>query len=423
MTELAIIIALILFNGILAMSEIALISAKKSYLSHQAKKGSTSAKLALKLANQPDKFLSTIQIGITAIGILTGIYSGSVLASDLAVILGSWGISGEYAYTVAQTVIVVAVTYFTLVFGELVPKRIGMALAGSAAKVVSRPMYILSIVAMPFVWILSKSTSFIFNLLGFKHETDKVTEAEIRSLIEEGTKDGEIQEVEHDIVERVFVLGDLKVSSLMTHRSEINPLDINMPLAQIKKVIESTCSESYTVISRDFDDVRGVVLLKDIIFKLNNSDFNLERELKPAEYFHENMQVYKALEQMKEKRLSEALICDEYGVCQGAITLKDILEGLVGTINDAQSEPDIVKRKSGEGWLVDGQMPLYDFLAYFDKETLYVSHLSYSTVGGLILDILGHIPSTGETAQWNEFRFEIVDMDSARIDKILVVTD
>lgn len=221
MNEIIIIISLILLNGIFAMSEIALISARKSSLNTDAKKGSKAAKLALKLANEPDRFLSTIQIGITLIGILTGIYSGAALTDDFSVILKNWGVSPLYASLIAQGLIVVAVTYLTLIFGELVPKRIGLSIAEKASKVVARPMYILSLVAAPFVWLLSKSTSCMFNLLGIKDSDNKVTEEEIKSIVQEGKEGGEVQEVEQDIVERVFILGDLKVSSIMTQRNEI----------------------------------------------------------------------------------------------------------------------------------------------------------------------------------------------------------
>lgn len=420
MNELLIIIALILLNGILAMSEIALISVRKTFLTNEVRKGNKLAKIALKLANEPDKFLSTIQIGITLIGILTGIYSGNILAGDFASILTGWGVPAAYSPMIAQTIIVVLVTYLTLIFGELVPKRIGMNIAEKASKIVARPMYILSLIASPFVWLLSKSTSGIINMLGLKTESGKVTEEEIKSMLEEGTRGGEVQEVEQDIVERVFMLGDLKVNSLMTHRSDIVCLDINMSSSKIKEVLEEDLYEVYPVINRSFDDVQGVITLKDLIFRLDKEDFNIKDVLSPASFFHENMSVYKALEQMKTQRISYALICDEFGVCQGIITLKDILEGLVGNIEDIYDEPDIIQRKDKQEWLVDGQCQVYDFLSYFDREELYPNDSSYTTIGGLLLEILEHIPQTSETVEWEDFRFEIVDMDGVRIDKILV---
>ncbi len=422
MNELVIIIILILLNGILSMSEIALISVRKTFLANEIKQGSKMAKTALKLAEQPDKFLSTVQIGITAIGILTGLYSGSVLADDFGKILAGWGVNEHIADELAQTTIVVAVTYLTLVFGELFPKRIGMSMANNVAKIVGKPMYFLSVIASPFVWILSKSTSGIFNLLNLKEDSNKVTEEEIKSMIEEGTKDGEVQEVEQDIVERVFMLGDLRISSIMTHRSEIISLDINMSAEELKQTLVEDLHESYPVIDKTLDDIKGMVTLKNLMFKIYEEGFKLEDVVEPATYFHENMSVYKALEEIKEKGINRALICDEFGSCQGIITLRDILEGLVGNIDDVDDldeQPDIIKRTSGDGYLVDGQCQIYDFLSYFEREELYTQE-NYNTVAGLILEELEHIPEAGETVDWEGFKFEIMDMDGVRIDKILV---
>lgn len=421
MNEIIIIIALVLLNGIFAMSEIALISARKSSLATDVKKGSKAAKIALKLAKEPDRFLSTIQIGITLIGILTGIYSGTALADGFSLVLNDWGVSPGYSHLVAQSIIIVSVTYLTLIFGELVPKRIGLSIAEKASKVVARPMYVLSLVAAPFVWILSKSTSAMFNILGIKDSDNKVTEEEIKSIVQEGMEDGEVQEVEQDIVERVFLLGDLKVNSIMTQRTRITWLFSDMNKSEIKKALEDNLYEMYPVKDGQKDEVRGVVSLKDLVLHLDKQDFKLEDFVRPAFYFHENMSVYKVLEVMKEDGTSRALVCDEFGICQGIVTLRDILEALLGSVNDTQKEPDIIKRTDNEGWLVDGQCLFYDFLGYFKQEDLY-ENCHYQTLGGLILDSLGHIPQSGERVYWKNFVFEIVDMDGIRIDKILVKT-
>ncbi|MEG1554390.1 MAG: hemolysin family protein [Rikenellaceae bacterium] len=419
MNELFVIIALILLNGLLAMSEIALISVRKSHLSNQAKQGNKLAQIALKLVNEPNTFLSTIQIGITVIGILTGIYSGNLLADDFSEMLKSCGVAQSYSHSIAQTIIVIVVTYLTLIFGELLPKRIGMSIAEKVAQGVARPMYILSLIASPFVWVLSKSTSFLFKLTGFEEQECKVTEDEIKSMIQESTEDGEIQEVEQDIVERVFMLGDLKISSLMTHRTETIYLGINMTNQEVRQILEKNLYELYPVVDKSLELVLGVVTLKKLILTFNKPEFNLSQIIEPAVFFHENMSVYKALERMKEERVSQVLICDEFGDFQGIITLKDILEGLVGSVNDIHTEPDIIERKDKQGWLVDGQCPFYDFLVYFDKAELYPEN-NYNTIGGLILEQLAHIPQSGEVVIWGDFKFEIVDMDGARIDKILV---
>lgn len=421
MDEIIIILLLILVNGIFAMSEIAVIQARKTTLSNDEKKGSKGAKTALRLANDPDRFLSTVQIGITLIGILTGIYSGASLSGRFSDVFESFGMPERWAYPLAQGIIVIVVTYLTIIFGELVPKRIGMSVAERVSEIIARPMYVLSVIAGPFVWVLSKSTEAVVDLLGVKNAESKVTEEDIKSIVQEGKEDGEVQEVEQDIVERVFMLGDLTVDSIMTHRSDVVTLDVSMTNDELKEVLNGNLYEAYPLIDRGIDNILGVVLLKDLLFRLDDKTLKLKSIMHPAVYFYENMSVYKALEQMKEKRLTQAFICDEFGSFQGIITLRDILEGLVGTINEVNNDPEIVKRDDSESWLVDGQCSFYDFLSYFDKEDLYDSEQQdYNTLAGLIIEQMKHIPQAGERTDWNCFNFEIVDMDGARIDKVLV---
>ena len=419
MDEIIIIIGLILLNGIFAMSEVALISARKSRLNTDAKKGSKSAKMALKLAYEPDRFLSTVQIGITLIGILTGIYSGNKIAANFTDTLLLWGVPVSYASTLAQGLIVVIVTYLSIIFGELVPKRIGLNMAEGAAKIMARPMNVLSAVALPFVWLLSKSTELMFNAMGFKESQNKVTEEEIKSIIQEGAEVGQVQPVEQDIMQRVFLLGDLKVGSIMTHKNDIVCLEEGMTVEEVKQVIGANLYEFYPVVDGDLDKVKGVANLKDLVLYWDKSDFNLASLIHEAVYFHENMNVYKVLEQMKLKKISRALVCDEFGACAGIVTLKDILEGLVGSVDEADEEPDIIARSNKDGWLVDGQCPIHDFLTYFNRQELFEKS-DFHTLGGLILQYLQHIPLSGETLEWHGFSFEVVDMDGARIDKVLV---
>lgn len=419
MDEIIIIIGLILLNGIFAMSEVALISARKSRLSTDAKKGSKSASMALKVASEPDRFLSTVQIGITLIGILTGIYSGNKIATNFTEVLLSWGVSVRYASMLAQGIIVVVVTYLSIIFGELVPKRIGLNMAEGAAKIMARPMNVLSIIALPFVWLLSKSSAIMFNLMGFRESENKVTEEEIKSIIQEGAEVGQVQPVEQDIMQRVFLLGDLKVGSIMTHKNDIVCLESTMNANEVKQIIGENLYEFYPVVNGDLDKVGGVANLKDLVLHLDKSDFNLSSLIHEAVYFHENMNVYKVLEQMKAKKISRALVCDEFGACAGIITLKDILEGLVGSVDDADEEPNIIARTNNDGWLVDGQCPMHDFLTYFNRQELFEKS-DFHTLGGLLLQYLQHIPQSGETLEWNGFSFEVVDMDGARIDKVLV---
>jgi len=313
------------------------------------------------------------------------------------------------------------VTFLSIVFGELVPKRIAMCMSERVATTVSRPMTFLSHIAAPFVWLLSKSTEGIVGMLRLKETESIVTEEEIKSIVQEGKEDGTVQEVEQDIVERVFVMGDQKVSSLMTHRSDVVTLDVDDTTDEIMATVQENLYEAYPVVEGSTENVMGIVGLKDLMFTLGAAQKTLRDIVRPATYIHENMSVYKALELLKEKRLSQAFICDEFGSFEGIITLHDILEGLVGTIENTTEEPDIVERADGKGWLVDGQCPLYDFLEHFESEDLYDPSADYTTVAGLIIEQLKHIPVEGEHLDWNTFSFEVVDMDGARVDKLLVM--
>ena len=423
MNEILIIIGLILLNGVFSMSEVAMISARKSRLSTDARKGSKAAQKALDLSGNPDKFLSTVQIGITLIGILTGIYSGNQIAVDLTDLLKSFGMSQAYAFVVAQGIIVVLVTYLTIVFGELVPKRIGLSVAESVAKLMARPMNVLAIIASPFVWLLSKSTELIFNMLGIKEDEGKVTEEEIKSIIKEGAEEGAVEPVEQNIMQRVFMLGDLKIGSIMTHKNDVVWLDTAMTAEEVKAVLNEDLYESYPVAEGDLDHVKGMIWLKDLVMRLDDKDFSVEKLTREPIYFHEGMSIYKVLEQMKLKKISRALVCDEFGDFVGMVTLKDIFEGLVGNMENEEDEPEIIKRANNGGWLVDGQCSLYDMLCYFDCGDLYESSGGYHTLAGLILDRLQRIPRSGDTLEWNGFTFEIMDMDGARIDKVLVTRE
>lgn len=417
--EIVIIVGLILLNGVLSMSEIAMVSARKSRLEADVKKGSKAAKTALKLSNAPDTFLSTIQIGITLIGILTGLYSGEVLAQSFGKVIALIKPLEAHAVAIAQTLIVIIVTYLTLIIGELVPKRIGMSASERVAKLVARPMNLLSKIALPFVWILSKSTVATLKLLGVNtQENNKVTEDEIKAIIQEGTDGGEIQEVEQDIVERVFNLGDRNVGSIMTHRSEMVWLNVNYTKEQIEETVKNNLFNTYPVADKNLDSIVGVVHLKDLFGRLDEEDFKLSKVLRAPQYIPENLSVYNALELMRTTGGRYGIVTDEFGSIEGIVTLKDIVRALIGSMPEVGEEQEIVAREDGS-FLIDGQIPFYDFLAHFDMEDLY-NEFNYNTLSGLILEELEHIPQTGEKLSWRNFDFEIVDMDAARIDKVLV---
>ena len=424
MNEILIILGLILLNGILSMTEMAMVSARKSSLSTEARNGNERARRALSIAENPNRMLSTIQIGITLIGILTGIYSGSQLAGSLATLLDALGMVHNYSMTLAQGVIVIIVTFLTLLFGELLPKRIGMATAESIAKAMAAPMNYLSTMAAPFVWFLSKSTAVIFSLIGLRDEGSKVTEEEIKSIIQEGKDNGEVQPMEEDLVNRIFMMGDLTVGSIMTSKHDLVCLDLGQSAEEIKTVIRKNLYEVYPVSEGSMDNIRGLALLKDLFVALDDKDFALEKLIRPATYFHENTSIYKMLEQMKSENISRGLVCDEYGSCLGIVTLKDMMEGIVGNIEDGNAEdPQIVKCHDREAWFVDGQCSMYDFLTFFDSEDLMESDADYTTVAGLCLTEMERVPSTGEHFTWKGFKFQIVDKDNARIDKLMVSRD
>lgn len=420
MSEIFVILFLILLNGFFAMAEIALVTARRSSLQNSARHGSRSAGIALKLTEEPDRFLSTVQIGITLIGIVTGIYSGATIATLFASFLAGLGVPLGISSEVAQVVIVVAVTYLTLVFGELLPKRIGMSAAESVAKFMARPMLWLSIAASPFVWLLSKSTSAIVAILGLSGKESKVTEEEIKSIVKEGAETGEVQEVEQNIVERVFLMGDMNVDSIMTHKSELVWFDVDMTANEVREMIKDNLHEAYPVVEDDLDHILGFVSMKDLVLSLCNEEFSLREYVSEPTYFYENTSVYKALETMKELGISRGMVCDEFGSCIGVVTLKDIMMGLVGSMpENCNGEKDIVKRPNTDEWYVSGRCAMYEFLDFFDCGELYTNE-EYTTIAGLCLSCLGHIPVAGEKFSWKMFTFEVADVDGARIDKLIV---
>jgi len=406
--EILIILFLILLNGVFSMSEIALISARKSRLETAAKKGNPAAKAALDLANSPNKFLSTVQIGITLIGILTGIYSGDKITTDVKNFVSGFEILKPFAESIAVGIVVVVL------------KRIGLNYPETIAKAVAVPMKIVSKITAPFIWLLTISTEFILDLFRIKPTADgKVTEEEIKAIIKEGTEVGEVQEIEQDIVERVFHIGDRKVNSLMTHRSSVVYLSLEDTLQELKAKVLEELHSFYPVCGENMDDIEGIVLLKDLFSSFEKGSFDLKTITKEPVYFIEHTSAYKALENFKTSKVHYALIVDEHGVFQGIITLNDILEALVGDASDFYEEEfKLVAREDGS-WLVDGHYSLHDFLTYFDMDE-NVNDYDVTTVSGFIITELGNIPKQGQKLIWNKLEFEVIDMDGVKIDKILI---
>lgn len=402
------------------MSEIALISARKNRLETAAKKGNKNAKAALDLANSPNEFLSTVQIGITLIGILTGIYSGDKITQDMQDFVATFEVLKPYSHSIAVGIVVVTLTFFSLVLGELLPKRIGLNYPEGIAKAVAYPMKIVSTVTMPFIWLLTTSTDSLLKMLQIKPTADgKVTEEEIKAIIKEGTEVGEVQEIEQDIVERVFHIGDRKVNSLMTHRSDIVYLSLEDSKEEIKAKVIDELHSVYPVCEDNLDNVIGLVLLKDLFVSFESGTFDLKSITKEPVYLIEQTSAYKALENFKTSKLHYAFVVDEHAIFQGVITLNDILEALVGDASDFdEDEYKLIANEDGT-WLVDGQYSLHDFLTFFDLDELTTDY-EVTTVSGFFITELGNIPTQGEKIIWNKLELEALAMDGAKIDKVLI---
>ena len=418
--EVFILLFLIFLNALFVMSEIALVSARKGRLESQANKGDEKAKAAIDLIENPEKFLSTAQIGITLISILTGVYSGEKFGNDLKPFVEKITILQPYADTIATSIVVIIVTFLSIIFGELIPKKFGLLRAEKISRAVAGPMNVLSKFAYPFVWTLSGLTNLIFKLFNIKKASDNaVTEEEIKAMISEGSEHGSIEEGEKEIIERVFHLGDRNITSLMTHRTDIVWLDINDTVQDVKNKLEDIVFSTYPVCEGSVDDIKGLVYVKDLVKA--SPETKLVQMLKPALFVPENNKSYQLLEKIKSAKIHACFIVNEYGTLEGMITLNDIMEAIVGDVpQPGQEEYEIVKREDGS-FLVDAQIQFYNFLSYFDRaDWMNEGEHEFDTVAGFVLHELEHIPATGETFDWRDFHFEIIDMDGQRIDKILV---
>ncbi|MCF3111547.1 hemolysin family protein [Niabella sp. CC-SYL272] len=417
--EVFIIALLILLNGLFSMAEIALVSARKARLEAQANKGDKRAEAALKLANHPDVFLSTVQIGITLIGILTGIYSGDKITGHIASFLEQFPAIAPYSKGIATTTVVIIITYFTLIFGELVPKRIGLSSPEKIAKFVAQPMRWVSVITYPFIWLLTKSSGLIGRLFNIKSENNQVTEEEIKAIISEGTEQGTLEETEQEIIERVFHLSDRNITSLMTHRSDIVWFKVDDTEEMIREKILKEPHSIYPICDEEIDNIKGVISLKDLY--TNKDTVPFKELMRPALFVPENNTAFRVMEKFKESQLHSCFIVDEYGSVLGMITLNDILEAIIGDMPEENQDDYEIIRREDDSFLVDAQIPFYDFLSYFDKaEWMNEGEQEFDTLAGFILHRVKQIPSTGDKLDWNGFDFEIVDMDGHRIDKVLV---
>jgi len=420
MLEIVILLFLIFLNGLFVMAEIALVSARKSRLEQLADKGDDKAKAALRLAENPELFLSTAQIFITLVAILVGFYSGEKFSADLQPYLEKIPYLRHYAANISTALILVAVTLLSIICGELIPKRIGLLRAEQIARLVARPVKILSLITHPIVWLLNTLSNLFFKFFPITPSQDSaVTEDEIKAIIHEGTEQGAIEEAEQEIIERVFHLGDRNITSLMTHRSDIIWFDLNENEDAIKEKIIKEPHSVYPICDGAIDNIKGVVSIKDLY--VTDDSVLFKDIMTPALFVPENNSAYLVLEKFKQSKIHCCFIVDEYGSLQGLITLNDILEAIIGEI--AQPDvPDyeIIPRDDGS-FLVDAQIPFYDFLTHFHKTTwMNEGDHEFDTLAGFILNQLERIPATGEKLEWRGFTFEVMDMDAQRIDKVLV---
>ena len=422
--SIVIIVVLIVVNGIFSMSELAVVSSRKGKLQKMYNDGKKHANTAIDLMENPNQFLSTIQIGITLIGILTGAFGGATLSDPLNAIISPYI---PYSEIVSTIVVVIITTYLSLVVGELVPKRVALNNPENIAVKVAKWMKLLSKASGPFVVILSKSTNGLLRLMGISHEENNaITEEEIELMIEEGRVEGTIEKEEEDIIKRVFKLDDQKVDMIMTPRNEIVWIDLeDTPEENQNKIIESKRS-IFPVASGELDDFIGVVQAKDILSVLfKEEDLEIEDIIKDPLVVPENLEALELVKQFKENKeyVHMSLVVDEFGSLTGLITLNDLLEGIVGDIPgiDETDDPIAIKRND-DSWLIDGRYQIDRFKELFDFDGEFPDEKedNFTTIAGFILSYCGKIPTDGETFKWDRFCFEIMDMDGHQIDKILV---
>lgn len=422
--SILIIVLLIFANGFFSLAEFALVSTRKTRLQRRASGGDMGAVVALELARDPTPFLSIVQIGITVIGILMGAFGGAAIAGPIADILAGIPLLAPYSGPLAVAIVVAIITYLTLVIGELVPKRIAMSNAEKVASSVARPMWFLSRAGAPLVKLLSVSTEVVLTALGVRQPSGpEVTEEDIRVLIRQATRAGIFQEEEQDMVESVFRLGDRRVSTLMTPRPEIVAVDIEDPIEESwKEMIESE-HVYFPVYREHLDDILGVVSIRDLWARMiMGKSSDISETIEPGFFVPESVLALKVLEEFKTSGARLALITDEYGTIQGLVTEHDIMEAIVGDIPSPEHPPDVMAVQRDEGsWLLDGMLPIDEFHTLFDVGALPGEGRGYyQTLGGFVMMYLERTPVAGDHFTWGDLRFEVVDMDGYRVDKVMV---
>jgi putative hemolysin len=421
--EVITIFLLLIANGIFAMSEIAVVTARKSRLQELANQGKARARAALDLANAPNPFLSTVQIGITLVGILAGAFGGGALTEWTAAGLSAFPVIAPYSRSLALGIVVLGITYFSVIIGELVPKRLALGHPESIAMFMAPPMRLLLKVCAPAVHLLSISTDLVFRLFGKRFDDQpSVTEEEVRTLVRQGTEAGVFEESEQDMVEAVFQLGDKSARALMTPRTQIVWLDADDSVEQIRAKLTDSGHSRFPVCAGSLDNVTGVVQAKDLLASLlSGKSVDLKASIQQPAFVPRSMTAFQVLDHIKQSGSHIVLVVDEYGGIEGLVTHHDMLEAIAGDMPLGKTaEPKAVQRKDGS-WLLDGMLSIDEF-----KEIFHLKNLpgekkdTFQTLGGFIFTQMGRVPSASEQFEWNGLRFEVVDMDGKRIDKVLV---
>ncbi|MGL5512943.1 MAG: hemolysin family protein [Sporomusa sp.] len=420
--EIGIIFLLIIANGIFAMTEIAIVSSRKARLERFVAEGRAGAKAALELVNNPTQLLSTVQVGISAIGVVTGAYGGATIAQSLAYYVKPLPLIGAYAGAISLAVVVTVITYISLIIGELVPKRIALNNPEPIAMAIAVPMHFFSKMFAPLVTLLSVSTEFTLKTLGIKPPADSgVTEEEIKIMIAEGTAIGTFEETEREIVDRVFCLGDMRVSALMTPKTQIDWLDLEETDEQNWAIITDSPHSKMPVARGSLDEIVGVVHIREILSARDRSSLPIEENTQQPLFIPRSLRAFKLLEQFQQTGTHIAFVMDEFGGMVGLVTLHDILEQLVGDMPEEEDDNPGIIQRDDNSWLIDGLLPIEEFKEVFDINEMPGDDKDhYQTLGGFITSYLGNMPKTGETFEWASLKFEIVDMDRMRIDKVII---
>ena len=419
-SELVIIVLFILLNAVFVLSEMSVASSRKARLQQRVNEGDKGAQTALNLIQNPNLFLATVQIGITLVGVFVGAIGGAALSAPITAWLVSIPALAEYASSIALGIVVVGITFVSILLGELVPKRVALHNPEQIASALAGPMLFVSKLFSPFVWLLGRLTDFILKMLGIKPGSEPpVTEEEIHLLIDQGTQAGVFEEAEQDMVEGVFSLGDQRVYSLMTPRTDVVYLDINDSLEEIRSKISGSEFSRFPVRQGTLDMILGIVKARDLLVKsLSGNEIRLKDLLKPAFFIPETTLASRALEIFKEKGTEILLVIDEFGGLQGLLTIHDILEEIVGQIE--MEEPQATQRQDGS-WLLDGMLEVDEFKEIF-KLPLLPHEDEYETLSGFVMMSLGRVPQASDHFEWHGLRFEVIDMDGRRVDKVLVTT-